>query len=380
MTFSNNNSLNPLSNEYESNQAVELNNIHVKFDDTEVLKDLTFNLQAGEILCLLGPSGCGKTTALKTIAGLITPQSGQIDLFGDIVFSKQLFEQSASDLLTDSANTINRPAEERSIGFIFQDYALFPHMTIAQNIAYGLSDLSKKEKQQRITETLKLVELPDMLQRYPHELSGGQQQRIAVARALAPKPQLLLMDEPFSNIDGQVKRRMMADLRLLLKSYNISCIFVTHAKEEAFAFADKTAVMVAGTIAQLDTPAVVYNQPATLAVANFMESGNLASLTHSQQVLDKVSSLWPKDIDNSGYWLFKPQYFSIHRSQQQTGIFLRDITYIGRGYQYDIQIQLNKHKPDEKISWKVESEQLFDLVIGDNVSLEYSQTPHWVLN
>ena len=215
MTFSNNNSLNPLSNEYESNQAVELNNIHVKFDDTEVLKDLTFNLQAGEILCLLGPSGCGKTTALKTIAGLITPQSGQIDLFGDIVFSKQLFEQSASDLLTDSANTINRPAEERSIGFIFQDYALFPHMTIAQNIAYGLSDLSKKEKQQRITETLKLVELPDMLQRYPHELSGGQQQRIAVARALAPKPQLLLMDEPFSNIDGQVKRRMMADLRLL---------------------------------------------------------------------------------------------------------------------------------------------------------------------
>ena len=138
--------------------------------------------------------------------------------------------------------------------------------------------------------------------------------------------------------------------------------------------------MVAGTIAQLDTPAVVYNQPATLAVANFMESGNLASLTHSQQVLDKVSSLWPKDIDNSGYWLFKPQYFSIHRSQQQTGIFLRDITYIGRGYQYDIQIQLNKHKPDEKISWKVESEQLFDLVIGDNVSLEYSQTPHWVLN
>lgn len=381
MALTTNNSLNPLSNEHESNQAVELNNIYVKFDDTEILKDLSFHLQAGEILCLLGPSGCGKTTALKTIAGLITPHSGQVDLFGDIVFSKQLFNHStnsSAEPITD--HTINRPAEERSIGFIFQDYALFPHMTIAQNIAYGLNDLSKKEKQQRIDETLALVELPDMLQRYPHELSGGQQQRIAVARALAPKPQLLLMDEPFSNIDGQVKRRMMADLRLLLKSYNISCIFVTHAKEEAFAFADKTAVMVSGTIAQLDTPAVVYNQPANLAVANFMESGNLASLNHSQQVLDKISPLWPKDLENSGYWLFKPQYFSIHKSQQQTGIFLRDITYIGRGYQYDIRIQLDKNNTTERITWKVESEQLFDLAIGDSLSLEYSQVPHWVLN
>ena len=148
--------------------------------DTPLLHNIVLAIQPGTVHTLMGPSGCGKTTALKTIAGLITPQSGQIDLFGDIVFSKQLFEQSASDLLTDSANTINRPAEERSIGFIFQDYALFPHMTISQNIAYGLSDLSKKEKQQRITETLKLVELPDMLQRYPHELSGGQQQRVAV--------------------------------------------------------------------------------------------------------------------------------------------------------------------------------------------------------
>jgi iron(III) transport system ATP-binding protein len=369
MTSTTDNSLNILSNAHDQHQAVELTNIQVKFDDTEILKDLSFNLQAGEILCLLGPSGCGKTTALKTIAGLINPSLGQIDLFDEVVFSK-----------TSAKNIINIPAEQRSIGFIFQDYALFPHMTIGQNIAYGLNDLSKKEKQQRITETLELVELPDMIQRYPHELSGGQQQRIAVARALAPKPQLLLMDEPFSNIDGQVKRRMMADLRLLLKSYNISCIFVTHAKEEAFAFADKTAVMVKGSIAQLDTPAMVYNQPKSLAVANFMESGNLASLIHSQQVLEKISNQWPRDLENSGYWLFKPQYFQIFKSQQQTGIHLRDITYIGRGYQYDISIELDKGESDNSISWKVENEHLFDLSIGDSLSLEYTQTPHWVLS
>lgn len=364
-------------------KAVEVTNVKVNFGDTAVLKNLTFDLQAGEILCLLGPSGCGKTTALKTIAGLITPEFGQIDLFGQVVFSDFSSLKDSSETASNTigySSVINVAAEKRSIGFIFQDYALFPHMTIGQNIAYGLSNLSKQEKQQRIAETLALVELPDMTERYPHELSGGQQQRIAVARALAPKPQLLLMDEPFSNIDGQVKRRMMADLRQLLKNHNISCIFVTHAKEEAFAFADKTAVMSSGLIAQIDTPARVYNQPKTLTVANFMESGNLASLSHSQQLLDNVSPKWPKDLDNSGFWLFKPQHIEIHRSRQQTGIKVNNITYIGRGYQYEICIQLNSRKPDEIITWKVEHETLFELSLGDSVSLEYTKIPHWVLN
>ena len=186
--------------------AVEMSNIQVAFDGRHILNDLSFHLDAGEILCLLGPSGCGKTTALKAIAGLIKPRHGQIDLFSSTVFSKD-------DLSSEAATDI--PPQRRGVGFIFQDYALFPHMTIAQNIAYGLPELSKDDKKQRIEESLQLVELSGMQQRYPHELSGGQQQRIAVARALAPKPQLLLMDEPFSNVDGQVKRRMMADLRRL---------------------------------------------------------------------------------------------------------------------------------------------------------------------
>lgn len=345
--------------------AVELTNIQVDFDNITILKNLSFKLEAGEILCLLGPSGCGKTTALKTIAGLINANKGQIDLFGKSVIS--------------NTNTL-MPVDQRSVGFIFQDYALFPHMTIGQNIAYGLNKLSKQERQLRTEETLALVELPDIEKRFPHELSGGQQQRVAVARALAPKPQILLMDEPFSNIDGQVKRRMMADLRSLLKSHNITCIFVTHAKEEAFAFADKTAVMVDGRIAQLDTPAVVFNQPKTLAVAEFMESGNLASLRHCQQVLDKVNHQWPKDLDNSGYWLFKPQHISIKRSQQNTGIQLVDSTYIGRGYQYDISIHVDAHNPDKTIHWKAECEDAIELSIGDNLSIEYSAFPHWLLN
>ena len=346
-----------------SDPAVELTNIQVDFDNNTILNDLTFSLEAGQILCLLGPSGCGKTTALKTIAGLINANKGQIELFGHSVIS----------------NT-PMPFDERPVGFIFQDYALFPHMTVSQNIAYGLNRLSKQEKQLRIQETLALVELPGIDKRFPHELSGGQQQRVAVARALAPKPQILLMDEPFSNIDGQVKRRMMADLRSLLKNHNITCVFVTHAKEEAFAFADKTAVMVNGQIAQLDTPAMVFNKPKTLAVAKFMESGNLASLPHCQQVLDKVNHQWPKDLNNSGYWLFKPQHISIKRSQQNTGIQLLSSTYTGRAYQYDISIRVDTRNPDKIILWKAESENVLELSAGDNLSIEYKAFPHWLLN
>lgn len=350
---------------YNSNKAnaLELFNIQLAIDNHTILQSLTFTLKQGEILCLLGPSGCGKTTALKTIAGLAMPQMGQIDLFENTVFE---------------SSQINVPAEQRSIGFIFQDYALFPHMTVGQNIAYGLSHLSKQDKQTRIKESLELVELDDLEQRYPHELSGGQQQRIAVARALAPKPKLLLMDEPFSNIDGQVKRRMMADLRHLLKKHDISCIFVTHAKEEAFAFADKTAVMINGQIEQLDSPAKVFNQPSTVAVAEFMESGNLSTLKHSQQILDKISHQWPRDLENNGYWLFKPQHITLHHSLQNTGVELIDSTYIGRGYQHEVAIRLNKSNNAPTIIWKTETEHPIEISIGDSIALEYTSEPHWL--
>ena len=370
----------PLNNENMDTEksnfnAVQLKNIQVEFEDTKVLKDLTFDLKAGEILCLLGPSGCGKTTALKTIAGLISPNKGEINLFGVPVFSS-----------IEHQHKIDIPAEQRSIGFIFQDYALFPHMTVRENIAYGLSHLSKQEKQQRIEEALLLVELPNLQARYPHELSGGQQQRIAVARALAPKPKLLLMDEPFSNIDGQVKRRMMADLRKLLKKNQVSCIFVTHAKEEAFAFADKTAVMASGNIEQLDTPAFVFNNPKNVSVARFMESGNIAPVNIANEIFNNHFENCSADNlkKTSGSWLLKPEHLVMNKSDSSTGIKLVDCIYIGRGYQYEVSIQLStKDTSDnntEVISWKVESDLDLDLEVGDRLSLEYNQLPHWMPN
>jgi iron(III) transport system ATP-binding protein len=339
--------------------ALKVAGISVAFGQTEVLDDFGFELKAGEILCLLGPSGCGKTTALKTIAGLIDNQQGHIQVFGQAVETT--------------------PAEKRGLGFIFQDYALFPHMSVQKNIAYGLKGLSKQQKSERISEALTLVELEDLAERYPHELSGGQQQRIALARALAMKPKILLMDEPFSNIDAQVKRRMMADLRKLLKTHGISCIFVTHAKEEAFAFADKTAVMLDGKIRQLDTPAQVFNQPTDTEVASFIEAGNIASIKQSKNLLDKVSIHWPKDLDQQGFWLFKPQYLSLKTSQQKTGMQLVDCTYIGRGYQYEVSFE-DVFADGAITNWKVESETRLDIRPGDTVAMEYLQQPHFLKN
>lgn len=238
--------------------ALTINQLCVELQDKSILKDFSLSLDQGDILCLLGPSGCGKTTALKAIAGLL-PCQGEIQLFDKTLLSK-------------SRNT---PPEKRNMGFIFQDYALFPHMTVAENIAYGLKGQNKDNIEETVKHSLELVHLDGLGERFPHQLSGGQQQRTAVARALANRPKLLLMDEPFSNIDSQVKQSMMAELRSLLKAHNITCIFVTHSKQEAFSFADKTAILNNGCIEQVDRTQMIYEFPKNKFVANFMEAGNL---------------------------------------------------------------------------------------------------------
>ena len=238
--------------------ALTVHQLNVSLQNKRILSDFSLELEQGDILCLLGPSGCGKTTALKAIAGLL-PCDGNIQLFDKTLLSKAQ----------------NLPPEKRNMGFIFQDYALFPHMTVAENIAYGLKGNHKTAIEETVQHSLKLVHLDELGQRYPHQLSGGQQQRTAVARALANRPKLLLMDEPFSNIDSQVKQSMMAELRHLLKSHNITCIFVTHSKQEAFSFADKTAILNQGKIEQIDRTQMIYEFPKNKFVANFMEAGNL---------------------------------------------------------------------------------------------------------
>lgn len=229
------------------------------YQSQTVLGNVSFAIEPGEIACLLGPSGCGKTTVLRAIAGFIAPLAGEIRL-GEQVIS------SAAQVV---------PPERRGMGMVFQDYALFPHLTIADNIAFGLRGLPSSEKQQRVQGVLELVELPDLSKRYPHELSGGQQQRVALARALAPDPRLLLMDEPFSNLDTDLRRQLSQEVRQILKRRGIAAIMVTHDQQEAFTISDKIGILSGGRVQQWGTPESLYYQPVSPEVAAFVGKGEL---------------------------------------------------------------------------------------------------------
>jgi iron(III) transport system ATP-binding protein len=222
--------------------------------------DISLVLNQGDILALLGPSGCGKTTLLRLIAGFEQPQQGTIMLAGHPV----------------AGNGQWVPPERRDVGMVFQDYALFPHLTVAENVAFGLQRQGRKGKtrQERIGEAIALVGLSGLEQRYPHELSGGQQQRVALARALAPHPSLVLLDEPLSNLDVQVRLQLRQDVREILKATGATAIFVTHDQEEAMAIADQVAVMHQGQIEQQDSPEQLYQDPMSRFVAEFVTQAN----------------------------------------------------------------------------------------------------------
>ncbi|MEM5532493.1 ABC transporter ATP-binding protein [Pseudoalteromonas arctica] len=234
-----------------------LQGVSYHYNGTKVIHDLDLTVGKDEIVCLLGASGCGKTTTLKAIAGLIEAKQGSIFIDGKLVSDEQSFVSP----------------EHRNIGMMFQDYALFPHLTVANNITFGLSKMSKAQKQQRVDEMLKLVHLIGCADRFPHQLSGGQQQRVAIARALAYKPSLLLLDEPFSNIDTQVRFELIADIRRIIKATQVSAVFVTHSKEEAFAFSDTLAIMHRGKIEQQGTPEQLFAAPCSKEVAEFLGQG-----------------------------------------------------------------------------------------------------------
>ena len=231
----------------------------------KVLNDVSLTLEHGELLGLLGPSGCGKTTLLRVIAGFEAISQGTVAIAGKVVCT----------------NCDSLAAEKRNTGMVFQDYALFPHFTVAENIAFGLKNQGKKNSQikQRVGEVLDLVGLKGLEKRYPHQLSGGQQQRISLARALAPKPALILLDEPLSNLDVQVRHRLRGEIRAILKAAGISAIFVTHDREEALAIADKIAVMRDGRLEQVDTPEEIYLNPASRFVAEFVTQANFVTAT-----------------------------------------------------------------------------------------------------
>lgn len=240
-----------------ANYLLEIESVSQQYGANRVIKDLSLRLAEGNIGCLLGPSGCGKTTVLRCIAGFERVQQGLIRLAGKVV----------SDITTHQA------PEARRIGMVFQDYALFPHLTAAQNIAFGLYGADSSERQRRVDEMLELIGLSDSAKLYPHELSGGQQQRIALARALAPRPKLLLLDEPFSNLDVSLRERLCLDVRDILKREKATAILVTHDQQEAFMIADEIGVMKDGALRQWDTAYNLYHRPSSRFVADFIGKG-----------------------------------------------------------------------------------------------------------
>ena len=242
---------------------LELRNIYHAYEDHTVVRRLSFQIERGSIACLLGPSGCGKTTVLRCIAGFEQIAAGEISL-GDAVMSSP---------------AMHLPAEQRQIGMVFQDYALFPHLTVSGNVGFGLHGLDQQARQARIAELLAIVGLQGQTQKFPHELSGGQQQRVALARALAPKPRLLLLDEPFSNLDVELRERLALEVRAILKAQGITAILVTHDQNEAFAIADEIGVMHEGRIQQWDTSYNLYHRPVNRFVADFVGQGVFVSGT-----------------------------------------------------------------------------------------------------
>lgn len=217
---------------------LKINNLHFKYKNSKEDNIENFNLQInkGEIISILGESGSGKSTMLRIIAGLESAYKGSITIANDVVYDEKVFVEP----------------EKRGVGMVFQDYALFPHMTVAKNIMFGLKKLDKKAKEERMLEMLKLVNLVEHKDKYPHELSGGQQQRIALARAIAPKPSVLLLDEPFSNLDSHLQNKIRTELKEIIQKANITSIFVTHDKEDARALADRVVFLDNGKIVRID--------------------------------------------------------------------------------------------------------------------------------
>ncbi|CAL94824.1 ABC transporter ATP-binding protein [Azoarcus olearius] len=236
---------------------LELAGIDLAYGKHQIVRGLSLRLEQGSIGCLLGPSGCGKTTVLRSIAGFEPVAGGEIRLDGAVV----------------SRRNFHLPPERRRIGMVFQDYALFPHLTIAGNIAFGLHGERAEAKRARVEELLGLVGLAGQGEKFPHEMSGGQQQRVALARALAPRPSLLLLDEPFSNLDVELRERLSYEVRDIIKATRTTAILVTHDQHEAFAVADEIGIVHQGHIQQWDTPYNLYHRPANRFVADFIGQG-----------------------------------------------------------------------------------------------------------
>ena len=262
------------------------------YGGVSAVRDLSLEVFRGELLVILGASGCGKTTTLRMLAGFEWPDAGFIELNGRTVANPREFT----------------PPEKRKIGMVFQDYALFPHLTLEKNIAYGLPSMGSARRSKdpnqvmqrlrlsvRVSEVLGLVGITHLSNRMPHELSGGEQQRAALARALAPRPLVLLMDEPFSNLDAKLREQVREDVKRILSQTEVTTLLVTHNQEEALSMADRVAVMHEGRLEQLDTPQNIYQRPATTYVASFVGTAGFLSATYADGRLHTAAGSIPRE-------------------------------------------------------------------------------------
>ncbi len=256
---------------------LKVDNITCRYENRAAVEATSFDLEEGSLTCLLGPSGCGKTTVLRAIAGFQKLDYGSITLQNVCI----------------SSPTVYVPPEQRNLSMVFQDHALFPHLTVEKNIAAGLFRHDQPTIDKTVQEMLHYVRLDGYNNRYPHELSGGQQQRVALARALAPSPRLLLMDEPFSNLDLELRESLGQEVRDLLKKIGTTCILVTHDQQDAFTFSDHVGVMKDGRIEQWDTPYNLYHQPVTRFVADFVGDGVFldATITYDNRIESELAVL-----------------------------------------------------------------------------------------
>jgi len=306
---------------------LELKKITAGYGSNIILKDLNLEIEKGDLVSLLGSSGCGKTTTLRLIAGFSEPVSGQV-IFNGKDYTKV-------------------PLHQRNFGFVFQSYALFPHMTIFDNVAFGLKmrKVSPDETAGRVKEMLKLVDLEGFEERFPREMSGGQRQRVALARALVIKPDLLLMDEPLSNLDAKLRVRMRVEIRRLQQEFGITTIYVTHDQEECFAISDRVAVMNQGKIEQMGAPVEIYNHPATEFVAKFVGFENFLTWDGSR------ACIRPEDVRLSAG----------SGTGDLDGTVLVE-TFLGKRFQYNVKTELGEVV--------VSSDRKMDLSAGREVSLK----------
>ena len=315
---------------------LEIESVTKKFNNnlTPAVDNVSLTLQQGDLLGLLGPSGCGKTTLLRIIAGFEKVSQGKVQLAG---------------LLVNSDNCW-LPPEKRNTGMVFQDYALFPHLSVADNIAFGLNrkkGLNNKQIKQRVGEVLTLVGLAGLEKRYPHELSGGQQQRIALARALAPQPALILLDEPLSNLDVQIRHRLREEIRRILKAAGTSAIFVTHDQEEALAISDKIAVMSQGKLEQIGTPESIYAQPASRFVAEFVTQANFLPAKKKGQIwtteIGELEIPLSTSINNFDHGdLMLRQEDILLTPDENSAVVVKERQFLGREYRYCLETASGK--------------------------------------